>query len=92
MDDLIQRLESNGDGCWLGPHFYGAMGFADDLSLLSPTAKGLQRMLKVCEIFGEEFGMQFNPKKSVCGSTFSRTPNIGLTPRIWPLQARSYPG
>ena len=42
MDELIQRLESNGDGCWLGPHFYGAMGYADDLSLLSPTAKGLQ--------------------------------------------------
>ena len=79
MDELIQRLESNGDGCWLGPHFYGAMGYADDLSLLCPTAKGLQRMLKVCEIFGEEFGMQFNPKKSVCVH-FSRTPNI--TPRM----------
>ena len=36
-------------------------------------------MLKVCEIFGEEFGMQFNPKKSVCVH-FSRTPNI--TPRM----------
>ena len=79
MDELIQRLESNGDGCWLGPHFYGAMGYADDLSRLCPTAKGLQRMLKVCEIFGEEFGMQFNPKQSVCVH-FSRTPNI--TPRM----------
>ena len=69
------------------------MGYADDLPHLCPTAKGLQRMLNVCETFGEEFDMQFNPQISVCVCVCVY---IVVEPLIllieWPLQARSYPG
>ena len=75
------------------------MGYADDLPHLCPTAKGLQRMLNVCETFGEEFDMQFNPQISVCvcvGGGVCVSVYIVVEPLIllieWPLQARSYPG
>ena len=49
LDVLIKELEASGDGCYIGHIFYGALGYADDLSVLAPTAQGLARMLKICE-------------------------------------------
>ena len=66
MDILIGRLESLGIGCHAGNNFVGALCYADDLTLLCPSLKGLQLMLHVCESFAEEFDLQFNPKKSEC--------------------------
>ena len=51
MDELIKQLEQSGDSCHIDHIFYGALGYADDLILLSPTANVLQRMLEtfICE-------------------------------------------
>ena len=40
-------------------HFY-------DLTLLSPSIKGLQKMVKMCAKFGREFSVKYNPGKSKC--------------------------
>ena len=40
--------------------------YADDLVLLCPSVKGLHDMLQTCQIYGEMYGMKFNPKKTVC--------------------------
>ena len=66
IDVLLKELESAGHGCWIGSHFYGAVGYADDLKLLSPTIDGLENMLKICENFGRTFGVKYNSKKTVC--------------------------
>lgn len=60
-----------GDGCWIGNRYFGAVGYADDLVLLSPTVHGLRSMLGTCERFGELYSVQYNPKKTVC-ALFSR--------------------
>ena len=65
MDVLLQRLELCGAGCTIGNNYFGALSYADDLAILSPTIKGLQVMLNVCETFGKEFGVTYNPSKSV---------------------------
>ena len=88
MDTLISKLKSNGTGCWIGEHFGAAVAYADDLTLLSPTASGLQSMINNCETFGNEFGMTYNPNKSVC-AMFSRRnkPSIDMflngRPLMW---------
>ena len=46
--------------------FFGALGYADDLVLLSPSRKGLQEMLTICDKYGEEYYMKFNATKTVC--------------------------
>ena len=66
MDVLLKRLESERHGCWIGENFLGAVGYADDLTLLSPTADGLRKMIHICEEFGREYSMEYNPKKTVC--------------------------
>lgn len=66
MDELISRLQRKGTGCWIGNYFCGSIAYADDLTLLSPTAAGLQCLLTVCEEYGAEYGMSYNPTKSHC--------------------------
>ena len=55
MDELLMRLQRAGIGCYVGHEWFGALGYADDLTLLSPSIKGLQKMVKMCANFGREF-------------------------------------
>ena len=66
MDELLNGLQSAGDGCWIDNNYFGAVGYADDLMLLSPSITGLRRMIQICESFGGQYGVQFNAKKTVC--------------------------
>jgi hypothetical protein len=65
-DILLNRLKEHGIGCWIGNSYYGALSYADDLCIICPTVKGLQEMLNVCEKYGSEFDVSFNPKKTKC--------------------------
>ena len=64
VDDLLKRLRSRGVGCHVLNTFLGAILFADDLCLMAPTRRAMQIMLNICQKFCEEFGLQFNSKKS----------------------------
>ena len=66
FDELLKRLESSGMGCYIGHHFYGCVGYADDVKLLCPSINGLQSMINFCEIFADEFDVTFNTKKTLC--------------------------
>ena len=55
IDILLKNLETNGVGCHIGNYYYGVLGYADDIVLLSPTRKGLQEMLKTCEKYCHEY-------------------------------------
>ena len=64
-------LRKNGTGCYFGNHFVGAFGYADGITLLCPSRSGLQNMLSICESFGKEFNVTYNPKKTE-GCIFSK--------------------
>ena len=66
VDELLERLCRDGCGCWIGNNFVGSVCYADDLTLMCPSIKGLQQMIKTCETFAEEYGMMYNSSKSVC--------------------------
>ena len=53
--ELLKRLESSGMGCYIGHHFYGCLGYADDFKLLCSIINGLQSMINVCENFADEY-------------------------------------
>ena len=65
-DILLERLKSNGSGCWMGNYYFGALSYADDLCILSPTVSGLKDMLDICEEYGTQFDVMYNPKKTKC--------------------------
>ena len=48
VDDLIRVLKSSGIGCYLHRSFAAAPFYADDLVVMSPSLKGLQRLLNLC--------------------------------------------
>ncbi len=66
LDDLLFELEKSGDGCRIGTNYYGCVGYTDDLKLLCPGLKGLQRMLNICNKFSCSNGFIFNATKTVC--------------------------
>jgi hypothetical protein len=65
IDELFCHLSSAPYGCRMGNRYLGAMGYADDVILLSPTRKGLQSMINICKLFGDEYCITFNDKKTM---------------------------
>ncbi len=61
-DELIKSLEESQIGCHIGHVYLGMMCYADDIVLLCPTVGGLQRMMYICENFGSDYGVLWNPK------------------------------
>ena len=64
IDNLLETLRKLGYGCYMGNVFSGAIGYADDLVLLSPSLYVLRSMIKVCEKYAHDYDILFNPKKS----------------------------
>ncbi len=48
-DELIAKLARSGYGCRISQHFVGALSYADDITLLSPSLQGMQYMVNICE-------------------------------------------
>ncbi len=66
MDELLTRLQKSGLGCHIGHEYYGSLGYADDMELLCPSVKGMQRMINICTQFGDEYGVKYNAGKTMC--------------------------
>ena len=64
MDDLSTRLNSLKIGCSLGDFLINHLMYADDLVLISPSTRGLSRLIKECQDYGLEFDILFNSSKS----------------------------
>ena len=55
IDGLIVKLKSLKIGCYYANIFAAALLYADDMALLSPSIRGLQRMLNICAQYCEEW-------------------------------------
>ena len=64
IDNLLLRLSSSGVGCYMGANFVGALAYADDIVLLSPTPTAARKLLCICETFASEYDIKFNVQKS----------------------------
>ena len=66
IDKLLIKLKLSGFGCSLNNTYIGALSYADDITLLCPSIRGLNKMLSICYEFGDNCNIVFNPKKTVC--------------------------
>ena len=64
VDDLITGSEQSGVGVRINGRFSGGIAYADDLSLLSTSREGMQRLLQICESFATDHCLKFNIQKS----------------------------
>ena len=60
IDELLKRLKESEYGCYIGNTYFGALSYADDVTLLCPTKSGINRMLKIIDNFSKEFDINFN--------------------------------
>lgn len=64
IDLLLSRLSCLGVGCYIGFDFVGALAYADDIVLVTPTPFAMRKMLATCDRFAVEFNIIFNAQKS----------------------------
>ena len=64
IDGLLNELEMNGSGCYMGGVFAGAFAYADDITLLAPSISALKEMIRICEKYASAFSIKFNSDKS----------------------------
>ncbi len=60
IDDLLCKLKQAGYGCTIGHIYCVAFGYADDISLASPTIYGLKQMYVISREYAKEFDIRFN--------------------------------
>lgn len=66
LDGLLLRLKNTKIGCFVGNFYLGALCYADDLTLLAPSATAMRILLNTCEEYANEHAMSFNATKSKC--------------------------
>ena len=66
INKLLLGLKYSGYGCHLGDTFTGVLSYADDITLICPSLRGMNCMLKICSDFAENFSLTFNSNKSMC--------------------------
>ena len=64
IDELLCELRCSGFGCNVGNTYCGCLGYADDITLLSPSVFGLQKLINICENYAKKYDIQFNECKS----------------------------
>ena len=84
MDGLSEILGRTECGCTMGGRMINHLMYADDLVILSPSAKGLQRLVDICAAYGGLHDIKFNHAKTVCmylpskGNCTLNSPHISL--------------
>ena len=66
MDALSSSLSNTPIGCSIGGVMVNHIMYADDLVTISPSAKGLQRLLDICADYSQSHDNLFNYGKTVC--------------------------
>ena len=66
LDDLSNELNNIGAGCYIGEVLLNHLMFADDICVLCPSVRWLQRTLDVCQAYAKSHGSIFNCNKTVC--------------------------
>ena len=64
VDELFSILESSGIGCYYVHRFAAALMYADDMALLAPSLKGLQKLLSLCESYCKDWDIKLNATKT----------------------------
>ena len=66
IDRLLLCLQRSGLGCHISNTYMGALSYADDITLISPSLYGSNRMLDICNKFAIDNFIIFNSKKTIC--------------------------
>ena len=66
MDELSVNLNMSKIGCHMNNTSFNHIFYADDAVILSPSVKGLQKLLNICQKFAIDNEIVYNPLKTKC--------------------------
>jgi hypothetical protein len=66
VDSLVEKIKSNGYGCYKRYVCCSILLYADDILLVSPSVSSLQSLIHICEAELDSLDMRINVKKSAC--------------------------
>ena len=64
IDDLMRIFKRAGIGCYFRQIFAAAIFYADDMAVLAPSIRGLQKLLDLCHSYCVEWDILLNASKS----------------------------
>ena len=77
INELSVSLNRIKSGCIFNNVLINNIIYADDIALLAPSWKGLQKLIYNCELFGYSFNVDFNTNKSKC-MIFNQKPIVNV--------------
>ena len=69
IDDLLKEIVASDCGVKIGNFNCNSFAYADDITLLSATATGLQKLINVCTLYAQQWRFNFNITKTKCMTT-----------------------
>ena len=79
IDELNYELSNSKVGCHIAGMPANNFGYADDLALIAPSVKALNKLLSICDEFAKRNDVLYSTEKSVCMMI-----HVGLQPRFNP--------
>ena len=83
VDQLNVRLNETKFGCQVVGTPTNNFAYADDITLLAPTARALNSLLNVCEVFVKVNYMMFNTVKLECIFSPALRPATFVPPKVY---------
>ena len=83
IDDLSISLSNDNAGCKFGGISVNHLSYADNMTILSPSASGLQKLLNICASYAIEHDIIYNVKKMQCMVVPSTKFKQENTPRVF---------
>ena len=65
IDSLLIKLKESGYGCHMNGTFMEALSYADDITIIYLSIRGLNKMLSICAEFANNYCITFNCAKSM---------------------------
>ena len=66
ISNLYQILRKKRYGCWVKDHYYGILGYSDDVLLIAPSINALKEMTKTCESYAKKHNLHFRTNSNSC--------------------------
>ena len=63
---VVSMMLSSSVGCKLVDKSFNHLMYADDMTVMAPSVKGLQNLINICTNYAEEHETVFNSSKTVC--------------------------
>ena len=80
IDSLSDDLNKSSVGCHVANICVNHLSYADDMVILAPSVRALQKLLDVCFAFAIDHDIVYNTRKSVCMIIWPKKARLTFTP------------